>query len=283
MAESTSNVPEKPVSDQENAKMLDWSPEEYLLFQEFRAAPSRDLLSRVVSATAQKIVDLGCGPGNSTRLLHQAFPGAHLYGLDSSQSMLLRAKKDLPSVTFKQVEATVWTPDKDIDLVFSNAMFQWLPDHHLQLRRIFERLCQGAFLAVQMPDNLAEPSHMAMAAVAAQSRWSQKLRGAGEQRSPLLSPSGYHNLLSPFAKRLEIWRTVYHHLMPSHRAIADMLSTTGLKPYLDLLPENDRMDFLADYVAHLKQRYPANADGTVLFAFPRLFIVASRGDKSEVR
>src|SRR5690242_3461380 len=104
-----------------------WSPAIYLQFADERTRPARDLLSQVPLTTARRVVDVGCGPANSTALLTARFPGADVVGLDSSPAMLEEARKALPSARFAEADASTWLPDADVDLVFANAIYQWIP------------------------------------------------------------------------------------------------------------------------------------------------------------
>lgn len=49
---------------------------------------------------------------------------------------------------------------------------------------------------------------------------------------------------------------------------------TGLRPYLDAVPEDRRDAFVAAYTNRIRAAYPAMSDGKVLLHFPRIFIVA---------
>jgi trans-aconitate 2-methyltransferase len=123
--------------------------------------------------------------------------------------MLNKARKNWPDQTFEQADATYRTPDWATDLVFSNAMFQWLVDHHLHVQRIFRHMRADAVMALQMPDNLGESSHVGMSMLAWGPRWSDKLAQSGKLRSPILLPTEYHDLLALHARHIEIWRTVF--------------------------------------------------------------------------
>lgn len=253
----------------------DWSPASYLKFEDERTRAARDLLARVRPHDIRKVVDVGCGPANSTELLVSRHPEAQVIGLDNSPAMLEEARRRLPGVRFELANAAIWVPDADVELVFANAVYQWVPDHLEQLPRVLAALGEGAILAVQMPDNLAEPTHRLMSEVALAGPWSSRLAGAA--RAPLPPARAYYQALQPFAARVDIWRTTYHHVIPNAEAVVDFVRATGLRPFLDPLSEAERAEFIAAYTAKIAAAYPPLPDGNVLLAFPRLFLVAERG------
>lgn len=254
--------------------MADWSPTTYLKFEDERRRPARDLLAQVPLAEPAFVIDVGCGPGNSTELLVERFPEARILGCDTSPAMLEKARQRLPVVTFIEADAATYTPDAPPDLVFANAVFQWLPDHLSVFERLLGQLAPGGVLAVQMPDNLDEPTHRLMQAVAADGPWATRLVGAA--RAPLPPAAAYYQALKPHCRRLDIWRTTYNHPLAGAEAIVEMLKSTGLKPFLEPLDAEERSVFLAAYTARIAEAYPPVADATVLLRFPRLFIVAER-------
>jgi trans-aconitate 2-methyltransferase len=253
----------------------DWSPASYLQFENERTRPAHDLLARVRPDGVRRIVDVGCGPGNSTELLATRYPESEILGLDSSPAMLQDARRRLPDVRFEFANAAVWVPDADVDLVFANAVYQWIPGNLGQLARVLAALREKATLAVQMPDNLDEPSHRLMREVALAGRWSGRLDGAA--RDPLPSARAYYEALRPFAARIDIWRTTYHHVLHGADAIVEFVRSTGLRPFLDPLSEPERTEFIATYTARIAAAYPSLTDGQVLLPFPRVFFVAERG------
>ncbi len=256
--------------------MSAWSPSQYLKFADERTRPAGDLLAAVPLASVRRAVDIGCGPGNSTELLVERYAGAEIIGLDSSAEMLAAARKRLPQVTFVEADAATWTPEGPVDLLFANATFQWVPDHRAVLKRLFEALPAGGVLAIQMPDNVAtEPSHTLMRALASELPWAPKFR-VPIAREPIASPSEYYDLLQPSAARVDIWHTLYNHPLDGVAAIVAMIRSTGLRPYLARLDENEQAEYLARYQSRLAEAYPPLADGRVLYRFPRLFIVAVR-------
>ena len=158
--------------------------------------------------------------------------------------------------------------------MFANATYQWVPDHFAQLPRVLAALKPGAVLAVQMPDNRAEPTHRLMVEVADGGPWAARLAHAS--RAPLPQAGAYYDALAPLAARFDIWRTAYQHPLADAAAIVEFVRATGLRPFLDALDEDERAAFVADYTARIAAAYPPRADGRVLLAFPRLFFVAVR-------
>ena len=254
--------------------MADWSPSTYLKFEDERTRPARDLLAQVSLTAPRTVIDMGCGPGNSTELLAERWPEARVTGLDSSPNMLAEARKRLPAATFAEADATIWTPAPGTDLVFANAIYQWVPDHLTQLPKVLAALPEGGVLAVQMPDNMAEPSHVLMRETAAEGPWAAQLADAA--RLPLPPVSTYYDALRPVGSRVEIWHTAYNHVLESPEAIVEWVRSTGLRPFIDPLSPEHRADFLARYLARIAEAYPRTTDGKVLLRFPRLFIVAVR-------
>ncbi|UDF33703.1 UNVERIFIED_ORG: trans-aconitate 2-methyltransferase [Shinella sp. XGS7] len=254
----------------------DWNPALYRRYEDERTRPAAELLARVDLETPQRVIDLGCGPGNSTELLARRYPAAQIIGLDHSPAMLEAARERLPGLAFLQADLAQWSSPEPVDLLFANAVLQWLPGHQALLPHLLAQLAPGGVLALQMPDNLEEASHRLMRETAALPPYVAHIGPAAARRERLLGAEAYYDLLAPEAE-VDLWRTHYYHRMDDAAAIVDWVRATGLRPFLDALPDASlRAQFLADYQARLETAYPARRDGSRLLGFPRLFIVARR-------
>jgi len=254
----------------------DWNASLYRRFEDERTRPAIDLLARVGADAPAVVVDLGCGPGNSTELLVQRWPGADVTGVDNSADMLAAARKRLPGVRFVDGDAATWQPDRPCDVIFANALLQWVPDHARLYPRLVDLLAPGGWLAVQVPDNHAEPSHALMRDAALALGRGDVVAGAEAERSPIGSFDDHYRWLAPRSARVDVWRTAYVHPLAGVDAIIEWLRATGLRPYLARLDADDQAAFVARYRAGLATAYPTHADGKVLLPFPRLFVVAQR-------
>ena len=182
-----------------------WSAARYLAFEDERTRPARDLLAQVpADLVAGTVYDLGCGPGNSTELLAKRFPGRGVRGVDNAADMLKAARERLPGIDFVDCDLARWNPHEPAALLFANASFQWLPDHMGHLSRMMEGLRPGGVLAVQMPDNLGEPSHVLMEESAVAGPWRQVFSQGTPRRAPLPPPAAYFDALGPKAARLDV-------------------------------------------------------------------------------
>ena len=251
-----------------------WSATQYVKFEDERTRPARDLLAQVPLQAISRAVDLGCGPGNSTELIAERYGAAGVSGLDSDPDMLESARRRMPGTSFVQADIASWQPSEPADLLFANAVFQWLPNHLDILERLMDRLSPGGVLAVQMPDNLNEPTHLLMEETAMAGPWRAAFEAKSVRRKPLADPSIYYDRLIAKAARIDIWHSIYNHPMANAEAIVEWVKGTGLRPYLDAAGAAHRDAFLADYLARIANAYPPLADGKVLLRFPRLFMIA---------
>lgn len=246
-----------------------WNPKTYLAFADERTRPAAELLARVPDAAPARVVDLGCGPGNSTALLRARWHTAHIDGVDSSADMLAQARKAGIAADWIEADIAQWDPAAPYDVIFSNATFQWLGDHATLLPRLLGFVKPGGTFAFQVPHNMDAPSHVLMRE--AGGPWAAKLKNVREVA--VLSPASYYDILSPHAAAVDIWETEYLHVLKGDDAVYHWVSGTGLRPFVQALAGAERDAFIADYKTRLNVAYPPRGDGTTLFPFKRLFAV----------
>jgi trans-aconitate 2-methyltransferase len=254
---------------------MSWSAVQYLKFEEQRTQPARDLIARIPHSDPRLAADIGCGPGNSTEVLRQRYPGARIVGLDSSSDMIEAARRRLPAVSFEVADIMTWGGE-GFDVIVANASIQWIPDHQALLPALGAKLAPGGSLAVQIPDNLEEPSHRLMRSVAADGPWSDRLADATRAQAERHDAHWYYRILRNQARHVEIWRTTYFHALTGAHAVVEWVKGTGLRPFLDPLAPAEREAYLSHYEAEIAQAYPLEPDGTVLLPFPRFFFIATR-------
>jgi trans-aconitate 2-methyltransferase len=252
-----------------------WEPARYLAFANHRTRPALDLLARVPLTDAARIADLGCGPGNSTALLAQRWPGAAVVAIDSSPEMLAQARAT--GIRAKWVEADIarWTPDGPLDLIYANATLQWLGEHATLLPRLLAQLRANGVLAVQMPRNFQAPSHALLRETARSGPWADRLGGILDQ-PPVAAPEWYYDLLAPLAPMLDVWETQYLHVLDGDDPVLNWTRSTALRPIAQALDAEQLAAFEGAYADRLRAAYPRRADGRTLFPFRRLFIIAQR-------
>ncbi len=253
---------------------MSWNPDTYLRFDDHRTRPAAELLARVPHQTPAHVFDLGCGPGNSTALLCARWSDAAVEGVDSSEEMLETARTSGPAATWSQADIADWRCGTPPDVIFSNAALQWLGGHDALLPRLMEQLASGGVLAVQMPRNFDAPSHTLLREAVEETnnpRLIQKLR-----QDPVAEPKTYHRILAPHAANVDIWETVYLQVLDGDDAVLAWTRGTALVPFTSELEGAELDEFIENYRRKLATAYPREADGTTLFAFKRIFMVAHR-------
>ncbi|MFA7429687.1 MAG: trans-aconitate 2-methyltransferase [Rhodospirillaceae bacterium] len=257
---------------------MSWDPALYLKYGGERTRPAADLLARVPVIDPLQVVDLGCGPGNSTALLAARWPSAHVTAIDSDHAMLDRAWRSGPRCRYLQADITTWQPDQPPDVIFSNAVLHWLDDHATLFPRLMRLLPPGGVLAVQMPCNFEAPSHALLRQVARSGPWAKTLEPLLRDK-PVAEPEIYHRWVAPLSSALEIWETTYLVRLSGADPVLSWVRGTALRPLLDALDDKAAGMYEATYAERLREAYPREADGVTLFPFRRLFIVATRAEE----
>ncbi|MBN2350672.1 MAG: methyltransferase domain-containing protein [Bacteroidales bacterium] len=254
----------------------DWNPELYLKFDKERIQPSIDLVSRIDFDKPEKIIDIGCGPGNSTQILVQRWPDSKITGVDNSPAMIEKAKHDFPNQEWRILDAGNDKIDEKFDILFSNATIQWIPNHADLLRRFYNLLSDKGLIAIQLPLFWDMPLGKSIVRIAENNRWSDQTKGVTELFT-IHNSSFYYEQLSELYHLIEIWESNYFHILNSHMSILEMIRSTGLRPYLNKIKKNtDKIDFEAAVLQEIEKDYPLQKNGNVLFPFKRLFFIAKK-------
>jgi trans-aconitate 2-methyltransferase len=257
-----------------------WDPDQYLKFSDHRLRPALELLDRVPLESPGLIYDLGCGSGRVTRLMAKRWPAATVYGLDNSKEMLAQASAEPGPVRWIEADIQTWSPAERPDLVYSNATLQWVDGHRQLFTRLLGCLKPGGSLAVQMPLSWEAPSHRLMRETLTNGGPGGRTLGTSALRQAVarnwVEPAAlYYDLLAADASNVDIWETEYLQKLKGDDPVLEWVKGTGLRPILNGLDANDREIFLAEYARRLRVAYPARADGSTLYPFRRLFIVAT--------
>lgn len=254
--------------------MTQWDSTLYLKYEQERTQPSRDLAARLPAKGVGRILDVGCGPGNSTHVLRRRYPGAYILGIDGSENMIGQARRSYPQENWQVCSAPEGFRrlSHDFDVVFSNACIQWIPRHPVLIPAMLELLRPGGILAVQVPMNFQEPVHQIIDAVVHSGKWSRLL--PQKRIFHTLTPEEYDILLSGISPDFSIWQTIYYHRMDSIEDILDWYRGTGLRPYLGQLDADKKEEFEEDIRSLLRKEYPAQKNGKIIYRFPRFFFTA---------
>lgn len=228
-----------------------------------------------IEGEPRTIVDLGCGPGHLTAVLRARWPEATVVGVDSSAEMIERARTDSddPLSSYELADVATWTPPSPVDLIVSNALFQWVPDQLGVIERLMGRVAPGGTFALQTPNNYSGPSHRLLAEIASRPPYGHLTQGLHDDRGT--APETYLDLFSRAGWVTDAWETTYLHVLQGPDPVLDWISGTGARPVLAALPDDLREQFVAEYGAALRAAYPRQAWGTVM-PFARVFSVARR-------
>ncbi|MBX7431820.1 trans-aconitate 2-methyltransferase [Mycobacterium sp. Y57] len=250
-----------------------WSPDAYLAFADHRGRPFVDLLARVDAHDPRRVVDLGCGPGNLTETLPSRWPGAVVEAWDSSPEMVHAARE-------RGVDAHVgdvrdWVPAADTDVVISNAVLQWVPEHRELVSRWAAQLAPGSWIAFQVPDNFDAPSHRVVRDLARRPQWSDALGDYPFHGEDMVDPPlGYAGGLTDAGCTVDAWETMYVHPLTGANPVLEWITGTALRPVRDALDDAAWDQFRSELIPLLDAEYPRRADGITFFPFRRIFVVA---------
>jgi trans-aconitate 2-methyltransferase len=263
-------------------QMSDWEPDLYNRFRRYRAEPVAHILSRLQLGDSEKIIDLGCGSGENTFELARRSARGSALGVDGSPAMIEAARKLLEAepaelkrrVSFELLNLAKFSADRAYTLIFSNAAFQWIPDHRALFAACFDALRPGGTIVVQMPANETETAKMEIGQLAREAPWNTML-GGRERAFHEEPPEFYAAMLARLGyDRIDCYHLTFHHPMDRPADVVQWYRSTGLRPFLDALPKDRHDEFLAQLTTRLDAAY--GTTGAMTFDFKRLFIWGRR-------
>ena len=257
--------------------MSDWNAKHYLKYGQQRTRAAADLVAGIQLESPCTIVDLGCGPGNSTQRLRQRWPSADVTGVDHSDSMIEAAKHSYPRQNWCNADISTWSAQTSVDLVYSNAALHWVTNHDVIVPQLFAQVAPGGALAFQIPSRTFPKVRELIHDVSRESDWTERME-VPRNLLTMQPPAFYYDVLSGAAEAVDVWETEYHHVVDSTDAIVDWMASTGLRPFLAALNcDSERASFTAQLQQKIDQAYDVRSDGKVLFPFRRTFVIAYRG------
>lgn len=251
----------------------DWNPETYSRFRGLRLRPALDLLMQIGTPCAGPVIDLGCGDGAIAAALRSRFPKREIVGVDSSTAMLAKARGYDRLI---ETDIAGWEPETPPAVIYSNAALHWLPDHAGLMPRLANLLPENGVLAVQMPRQQMGRSHAALREVSAR-LFPEKFDYSGWSPQ-VAAPEVYARMLAPFGE-VSVWQSEYLQRLPAAEGahpVRLFTESTAMRPITEKLDAAETVRFIAAYGEVLASDYPAEADGSVLFPFRRLFFVLTR-------
>jgi trans-aconitate 2-methyltransferase len=254
-----------------------WDPGQYHRFGDLRLRPALELFARISVENPSVVHDIGTGGGEIAGLMAQRWPNARVIGSDSSQEMLDKAADSAPSVEWRLLDVADWRPAAEHDVIYANAVLHWLSDHDEAFPRLVAGLVSDGELAVQMPMSWWQPSHQVIRETLAHLNGPEAAAlGKSMEQPNVFPPDRYYDILRPIVSSLDIWETTYQQTLTGRDPIFEWVSGTMLRPILTQLPANDAARFSELCRRGLREAYPPQTDGTTLFPFRRLFVVARR-------
>jgi trans-aconitate 2-methyltransferase len=250
-----------------------WNPDQYHQFRNERSQPFFDLLDLLEPCPGGRVVDLGCGTGELTRILHERTYAAETSGLDSSETMLAKTEEfagDGLSFALSNIDNF----EGEFDIVFSNAALQWVDRHEALIPAVAGHVKSGGQLAFQVPANADHPSHLVAHAVAREEPFASALGGYSREW-PVLPPERYAEMLNGLGFReMTVRLQVYGHTLASSDGVIEWVKGTLLTDYERRMPAALYRAYLARYRERLLAEIGATAP--YFYAFKRI-LVRARG------
>ncbi|TAK74404.1 MAG: methyltransferase domain-containing protein [Gammaproteobacteria bacterium] len=248
-----------------------WNVNQYEKFKNERTQPFIDLLTLVQPKNDMRILDLGCGTGELTKMAHERLKARETVGIDSSESMLAKSKQfESDSLHFLQSDINRFAIEGPFDLILSNAALQWIPEHEKLFSFLTSLLSEHGQLAIQMPANHDQPAHQIAFEMAEQSPFKEELKDFRFLTS-MLPIEKYAILLYKlgFCEQ-DVYQKAYPHVLATRDEVTEWVKGSLLTVYKERLSNETYAKFLVQYKMEIAARIPNEAP--LFYPFKRTFV-----------
>lgn len=254
-----------------------WNPAQYEKFKNERTQPFIDLMSMVQPISNGTAIDLGCGTGELTALLHRHLQTANTVGLDSSKEMLEKSEAFSGNgLTFISGNIATWNETEKYGVVFSNAALQWVDGHDELFARLYKALTPNGQLAVQMPMNHDYATHTLAREMSREPHWKAALGGETYNKANTMkSAEEYARLLYKLGfKEQNVTLKVYGHVLDSRENVIEWVKGSMLTFFKTRMSEKDYNEFMQEYRERLFKQLPD--EKPFFYPFKRILLWAKK-------
>ncbi len=254
-----------------------WNPKQYDQFKEQRSQPFFDLMNLLIQTKTPRVADLGCGTGELTAQLSQHLKASETIGIDTSDAMLEMAKSyQTDHLKFQKADIENWNPEKQFDVICSNAALQWCSDHARLFESLTKHLAPQGQIAIQMPMNFDYPTHTLAGIMSKETHWANLLgHEAREPGMKMLKVEEYARLLFKLGfQEQKVFLRVYGNVMDSRESVIEWVKGTTLNFVKSRLSDIDYQKFVSEYRERLFQVLPD--DKPFFYPFKRVLIWGRR-------
>jgi trans-aconitate 2-methyltransferase len=232
-----------------------WNAESYDQVSTVQQEWGRRILAGLAIQGTETVLDAGCGTARLAEWLAGAVPQGRVLAVDTSAEMLEVARRRtnggglLAAVRLVRADLSALPFSAAVDLIFSNAVFHWIPDHPALFRSLFAALRPGGRLLAQCggSGNMVRTDGIAAAVSASEpfAPYVHRLRipylfATPEDADCHLREAGFVDV--------EISLTPAPTAFPTREKFRDFVGTVILRPYLGILPEELRPQYVEAFV-----------------------------------
>lgn len=260
---------------------FEWDSTQYLHFEKERNQALFDLVMQIKQKCKMRnvsnILDIGCGPANSTKILAKHFKNAQVLGIDNSPNMLTQASKNMKSkrihLKLLCADTQLHTLCEQFDIIIANASIHWIQNQNKLFDSVFALLRKSGIFAVQIPLDSSSLFHQTLQNFVASTKW-KKFFPTKTRMFFSLDSLTYFDILMSYTHNIQMWETTYFHNLVNIESILAWYKGSGLRPYLENLSQKDRITFENEFLDILRQTYRVQQNGNVVLRIPRLFFIA---------